>query len=118
MRLVSIFQKLFDDDPVSLDYYLEGVFGLLHEEAVNCGIEFDGYFKSKWNESANTIICFDEQYFSDIDRRNFYVYKAAEVNSEILQLLQSAYKIAHLRPPTINDIHGEIFEHEGKGVKL
>lgn len=116
MNLITTFQDLFNYDPLNIDYYLEGVFGLLHEEATNRGIEFDGYFSSKWIKSANTIINFDDEYFSNIDRRNLYVYKAAEVDSEIFELLQSAYKIANLNPPKMNDIHREIFEHEEKGV--
>ena len=118
MGLDITFQDLFDDSPDNLNYYLEGVFGLLHEEASSREIEFNGYFKNKWNQSADTIFGFDENYFSNIHRRNLYVYKAAEVDEEIFKLLQTAYKIANLNPPIMNDIHCEIFEHEEKGVKF
>ena len=118
MNIEILFKELFYDDPQQPDYYLEGVFGLLHDEASKRGIEFEGYFITKWTESANTIINFDEEYFSNLDRRNLYVYKAAATDPEIFALLQEAYKIAKLRVPQINDIHREIFEHGEKGVKF
>ncbi|AZI33643.1 hypothetical protein [Kaistella carnis] len=118
MNIEILFQKLFYDEPQNIDYYLESVFGLLHDEASKRGIEFEGYFITKWTDSANTIINFDEEYFSNLDRRNLYVYKASASDPEIFTLLQKAYKIAKLRVPQINDIHREIFEHGEKGVKF
>ena len=118
MNIEILFQKLFYDEPQNIDYYLESVFGLLHDEASKRGIEFEGYFITIWTDSANTIINFDEEYFSNLDRRNLYVYKASASDPEIFALLQKAYKIAKLRVPQINDIHREIFEHGEKGVKF
>ena len=61
MNIEILFQKLFYDEPQNIDYYLGSVFGLLHDEASKRGIEFEGYFITKWTESANTIINFDEE---------------------------------------------------------
>lgn len=105
----EIFKLLLEDDPEDIESYLRDVFGLLHDEATKRNIEFDGYFQTKWEESSNTISDFDEDYFEDIDRRNLYVYKSAEANPDVFELLQFAYSIASLTPPTIDDIKNEIF---------
>lgn len=118
MKLLDTFLSLYEDDREDIERYLTDVFGLLHEDAANRGIEFDGYFNTKWSQSADTIVNFDEEYFADLDRRNLYVYKAAETDPEILLLLQEAYRLATLKVPAINDIHREIFELEEKGVSF
>lgn len=118
MTITDAFIANYIDDPEDIDGYLRDAFGLIHGEAQERGIEFDGYFNTKWKESADTIGDFDEAYFADVDRRNLYVWKAAEVNPEIFALLQQAYEIAHLQVPTMNDIHQQIFELEEKGVKF
>lgn len=118
MTITDAFISNYVDDPTDIESYLRDAFGLIHGEAQERRIEFDGYFQTKWEQSAATIGDFDEQYFADIDRRNLYVWKSAETDVEIFGLLQQAYKIAHLKVPTMNDVHQQIFELEEKGVKF
>lgn len=118
MTIIDAFIANYEDDPTDIESYLRDAFGLIHGEAQERGIEFDGYFQTKWEESAATIGAFDEQYFSNMDRRNLFVWKAAETTPEIFKLLQQAYQIAHLIVPTMNDVHQQIFELEEKGVKF
>lgn len=114
--ILTVLQQNYLDDPKDLQRYLDDAFGLLHYEAQERGIEFNGYFQSKWEASANTVFNFDENYFADLDRRNLYVYKAAEIDSELFELFQEVYRIAQLPIPTMKDIARETFWLEEKGV--
>lgn len=64
---------------------------LIRACAVEKDIEFDGYFKQRWTESADTIVNFDEQYFDDADRTELYVYLSAMVDKEIFSFLNQVY---------------------------
>lgn len=68
------------------DIYAESM-DLIRSCADEKGIEFDGYFKQRWKESADTIINFDEEYFDDPDRIELYVYLSAMVDEEIFSFL-------------------------------
>lgn len=86
MTIIDAFISNFIDDPTDIESYLRDAFGLIHGEAQDKGIEFNRYFNTKWNESADTIFDFNEPYFANIDRRNLYVYKSAEVDPEIFKM--------------------------------
>ena len=63
-------------------------------------IEFDGYFQERWEDAADTIVNFDEDYFENRDRKNLYVFLSALYDDEVFDYLQSAYAIAKLEAPT------------------
>lgn len=54
-------------------------------------IEFDGYFKERWKDSADTIVNFDEEYFDDPDKTELYVFLSALADDEIYNLLHYTY---------------------------
>ena len=54
------------------------------------GIEFNGYFLERWEDAADTIVNFDEDYFENMDRINLYVFLSALYDNEAHDYLQSA----------------------------
>ena len=72
------------------DIYAESM-DLIRSCADEKGIEFDGYFKQRWKDSADTIVSFDEEYFDDPDRIELYVFLSAMVDEEIFSFLNQVY---------------------------
>lgn len=64
---------------------------LLLSCAAEKDIEFDGYFKQKWIDSADTVISFDEDYFEEPDKIELYVFLSAMVDEEILGYLNQVF---------------------------
>ena len=77
------------EDP-NEDIYAESM-DLIRSCADEKGIEFDGYFKQRWKDSADTIVSFDEEYFDDPDRIELYVFLSAMVDEEIFSFLNQVY---------------------------
>lgn len=100
------------------DIYAESM-GLIRSCADEKGIEFDGYFKQRWKESADTIINFDEEYFDDPDRIELYVYLSAMVDDEIFNFLNQVYHFFEKKVITKEIIQDKI-DHltKVKGVKF
>jgi hypothetical protein len=69
---------------------------LLHGFAQEKGIEFDGYFQERWEDAADTIVNFDEDYFENRDRKKFVCFSSALYDDEVFDFLHSAYVIAKL----------------------
>ncbi|WP_262711398.1 hypothetical protein [Chryseobacterium mulctrae] len=73
----------------------EGVYNdvmeLIREEAIEKKIEYDGYYRIKWEEEAENVMTFDKEYFENKERRDLYVFKAALDDKEIFQLLHGYY---------------------------
>lgn len=59
--------------------------------AIEKDIEFDGYFKQRWKDSADTIINLDEEYFNDPDRTELYVYLSTMVDEQNFSFLNQVY---------------------------
>ena len=82
-------------------------------------IEFDGYFKQRWEDSANTIINFDEDYFDDDDRTELYVLLCALVDEDIFQSLHYTYHVLLVQDLTKEMIQQKIdFLTKEKGVRF
>ncbi|WP_312820323.1 hypothetical protein [Kaistella carnis] len=77
------------EDP-NEDIYAESM-DLIRSCADEKGIEFDGYFKQRWKDSADTIVSFDEEYFDDPDRTELYVFLSAMVDEKIFSFLNQVY---------------------------
>ena len=48
------------------------------------------YFQERWEDAADTIVNFDEDYFENMDRINLYVFLSALYDNEAHDYLQSA----------------------------
>ena len=88
--------ELFD---ISFGHILEDPNEYIYAESMDLirscadekGIEFDGYFKQRWKDSADTIVSFYEEYFDDPDRTELYVFLSAMVDEEIFSFLNQVY---------------------------
>ncbi len=103
MTLKDILVNHLIDDPTDMESYWRDAIGLIQSEAIDKGIEFDGYFKEKWEDAAGTIFNFNEYYFDDEERRKLYVYLSALYDEEIMIHLKDAYQVASL--PELTELH-------------
>ncbi|UTG66792.1 hypothetical protein J2O02_18385 (plasmid) [Elizabethkingia anophelis] len=93
------------DDPSNLDSYFDDCYSFIVGEADKRKIEFEGYLRTKWEESSKTIYEFDEDYFDNLDRKKLYVYLSALYNSEIYSILKDAYDVVEKTPPNVEEIN-------------
>ncbi|RCU42307.1 hypothetical protein EIZ47_10195 [Chryseobacterium lacus] len=103
MSIKDILVNHLIDDPTDMESYWRDAVGLIQSEAIDKGIEFDGYFKEKWEDAAGTIFNFNEYYFDDEERRKLYVYLSALYDEEIMIHLKDAYQVASL--PELTELH-------------
>lgn len=98
--------------------FFENAIGLLQYAAVQKNIEFDGYFRRKWEIAADHPMTFDEEYFENEYRSELYVYLASEADSEIFECLKYAYDLVHEEKLSTNILHKEIYDLKEKGVQF
>lgn len=116
-------KKLFDlsfqhilEDP---DYTYCDTMDLIRSCAIEKDIEFDGYFKQRWKDSADTIVNFDEEYFDDPERTELYVYLSALVDEEIFSFLKQVYLFYEQRNLTKEIVQDKIeYFTKIKGVRF
>ncbi|MGH1520516.1 hypothetical protein [Chryseobacterium sp. JK1] len=116
-----IFQLLanyIEDDPENLDDFYDDAMNLIRGAAADKNIEFDGYFRERWEISADTIFEFDEDYFEDEDRRDLYVFLSALVDEEVFSYLH--YVWHHVKNEELSKtiIENRIEELKEKGVRF
>ncbi|MCQ9638583.1 hypothetical protein MP478_04210 [Chryseobacterium sp. WG14] len=116
-----IFQLLanyIEEDPDDLENFYDDAMNLIRGTAADKNIEFDGYFRKRWEISADTIFEFDEDYFEDPGRRDLYVFLSALVDDEIFGYLE--YVWHHVFGEELSQIIIEykISELKEKGVKF
>lgn len=100
-------EYLKDSDSTPDDFYTDSM-ELLRGVADEKEIEFDEYFRTRWKDSVDTIVSFDEVYFSDPDRRNLYVFLSAKVDNEIFTSLSFVWENYHHEQLTYEILDGEI----------
>ncbi|QOW10287.1 hypothetical protein Q73A0000_07855 [Kaistella flava (ex Peng et al. 2021)] len=82
-------------------------------------IQFDGYFRERWEQSADTIINFDEEYFEDADKRDLHVFLSAMVDDEIFGFLKYVFKILEHKQITREFVEEKIkYLTKVKGIKF
>lgn len=114
----DIFVEYFIDELNDLKSYFEDCYSFIVGEADRKGIEFDGYLREKWEQSADTIINFDEDYFDDMERKKLYVYLSSLYDEEIYGYLKQAYEVGLQEPPTKTEIEKRIKDLIAKGVNF
>ena len=98
--ILELYKENLANEPRNVSSYLNDCMDLLHGFAQEKGIEIDGYFQERWEDAADTIVNFDEEYLENRDRKNMYVFLSALYDDEVFDYLQSAYAIAKLDAPT------------------
>ena len=105
-----------EDDPDDLVNFYDDGMGLIRGAAADKNIEFDGYFRERWEMSADTIFEFDEEYFEDEDRRDLYVFLSALVDEEIFAYLHYVWHHVFHQELTEDIVETKILELKEKGV--
>ncbi len=104
----DIFIDYLIDDPIDKETYFNDVISFIHGEAQRKGHEFDDYFQTKWEESADTISQFNEFYFDDLNRKKLYVYLSAMIDDEIFGYLNDGQEVAGSEKFTKESLKNEI----------
>lgn len=102
-----------EEDP---EEFFEASIGLIQYEAVQKGIEFDGYFRTKWEIEADHPMTFDEEYFENENRSELYVYLAALVDKDTFDYLHYVWSLVKNEELTENVLHREIYLLKEQGV--
>jgi len=89
---------------------------LLQYAAVQKNIEFDGYFRTKWEIEEDHPMTFGDEYFENENRSELYVYLAADANNEIYDGLEFIYNLTHSQKLSKELLHQEICLLKEKGI--
>lgn len=114
----AILANLAMGAPEDINDFYESSMGIIHFEAVERKIEFDGYFQKKWEIEAENVMSFNQEYFEDKDRGNLYVFLSASVNKDIFDLLHYVWSLVKNEELTANVLHREIYLLKEKGVRF
>lgn len=111
-----ILKQAWEDNKDIPSLFFENAIGILQYAAVQKNIEFDGYFRTKWEIAADHPMTFDEEYFENENRSELYVYLAAEADSEIFDCLKYAYDLVNDEKMTMSILHKEIYLLKEQGI--
>lgn len=96
----------------------EDMIGFIQYQANEKKIEFDGFFRTKWEIAAEHPMTFDEAYFENENRSELYVYLAAEKDPEVFSWLEYAWNCTHEEKFATDILHREIYFLKEQGVKF
>lgn len=114
---MTVLKDMADDFESRPELY-EDMVGFIQYQANEKKIEFDGFFRTKWEIAAEHPMTFDEKYFEDENRSELYVYLAAEKDPEVYSWLEYAWNLTHEEKLTQNILHREIYHLKEKGVSF
>lgn len=117
-HILEILSNYIEDDPDDMVNFYDDAMGLIRGAAADKNIEFDGYFRERWEMSADTIFEFDEEYFEDEDQRDLYVFLAALVDEDIFAYLHYVWHHVFHEELTEDIIEIRILELKEKGVSF
>lgn len=106
------------EDPENLSELYEDLVSFIQYQANEKKIEFDGFFRTKWEIEVEHPMTFDEEYFENENRSELYVYLAAENDKEVFSWLEYAWNLTHDEKLTENILHREIYLLKEKGVSF
>lgn len=110
-------EYLKDSGSIPDDFYNDSM-ELLRGVADEKEIEFDEYYRTRWNDSVDTIVSFDDVYFDDPDKRNLYVFLSAKVDDEIFTSLNFVWENYHHEQLTNEILDSEIQKLLEKGTRF
>ncbi|WP_288435390.1 hypothetical protein [uncultured Chryseobacterium sp.] len=108
-------EYLVDDGFGSKEFYNDAM-ELIRSEAIERDIQFDGYFRMKWEIEAENVMSFDSEYFEDVQRRDLYVFLSGLVNQDIYEFLEYIWPSIFDEDISENNLHREIYKLKEKGV--
>lgn len=92
--------------------------GFIQYQASAKGIQFDDYFRTKWEIEAEHPMTFDDQYFEDENRSELYVYLASEIDNEVFSWVEFAWNVTHDEIFSKKILHREIYLLKEMGIKF
>lgn len=110
--LLKDLAKKFNEEP---DIY-ETMIGLIQYQVSDKGIEFDDYFRTKWEIEADHPMTFDDEYFENENRSELYVYLSAENDQQVFKWVEYAWNITHKELFTKKILHREIYLLKEEGI--
>lgn len=117
-NIFEILENLAMDAPDDIVDFYETSIGVIQSEVVDRKIEFDGYFRSKWEIESNNLMSFDSEYFENKERQELYVFLAALLDKDIFNYLHYVWKLAKSEELTEKILNREIYLLNEKGVKF
>lgn len=118
MDIHSILVEYFIDDPNDLTGYMNDAYSLIAGECIKKELEFNGYFRTKYEEALKNLTDFDEDYFNDENRIKLYVLLSSLQNKEIMSHLQDIYTISQQIQPSEDQVIEMINELLDRGVEF
>ncbi|SHH68494.1 hypothetical protein SAMN05421866_3470 [Chryseobacterium oranimense] len=117
-NILEILSNYLEADPEDLECFYDDSMELIRGAATHKNIEFDGYFRERWEISADTVFEFDEEYFENKDRRDLYVFLSALVDKDIYSYLEYAWPFTQNEKLTEVIIKDKIQQLKEKGVRF
>ncbi|WP_374440591.1 hypothetical protein [Epilithonimonas sp.] len=115
---IQALKDAWKDNEEIPELFFENAIGLIQYFAVQKNIEFDGYFRTKWEIEAEHPMTFDDEYFENENRSELYVYLAAEADEDIFECLKYAYNLVNEEEFTRETLHREIFLLREQGTNF
>lgn len=106
------------DSANNLEEFYNDAMELIRGTADEKEIEFDEYFRTRWKDSADTIVSFNELYFSDTDRRDLYVFLSAQVDDDIFEYLSYVWNIVNKENITPEILKDQVQKLINKGIRF
>ncbi|MGU3376823.1 hypothetical protein [Chryseobacterium sp. M5A1_1a] len=117
-HILELLANYIEEDPEDLDSFYEDAMNLIRGAAADKNIEFNDYFRTRWEIAADTIFEFDEDYFEDEDRRDLYVCLSALVDEEIFNYLHYVWHHVYNEELTKEIVEKKIRKLKEKGVRF
>ncbi len=116
-QIIPILKLLLKDIKVPGEFY-DAAIGLTQYEAVQKNIEFDGFFRERWEIAAEHPLSFDEEYFENEERSELYVFLAALVDAEIFEAVNFIWHTIRGQEVSEDILHQEIEKLKLEGIKF
>lgn len=117
MTMYLLGEYLIDSADDLNEFYSDSM-ELLRGVADEKEIEFDEYYRTKWGNSADTLVSFDEIYFSDSDKRDLYVFLSAQVDDDIYTYLDYVWNSVYHEKLSNEILKDKVQDIIKKGVKF
>jgi hypothetical protein len=112
----TLLREIREKYEINPDQLYDHAVELLQYAAVQKNIEFDGYFRTKWEIEEDHPMTFGEEYFENENRSELYVYLAADANKEIYKCLEYAYNLTHKIKLSKKVLYQEIQSLKDRGI--
>lgn len=115
---MNLLQEYLRNSLTNPQQFYDDAMELLRGIAIEKNIEFDDYFQTRWEKSAETIINFDEKYFADPKKRDLYAILSAQIDEEIFKYLNFVWNNYYHEKLTLEILKNKENELLKMGIKF